>query len=220
MSRQEPDWRPGSEVFDQRAAEYDQWYEDSLLFEIELEAIKTIMPPNWRPALEIGVGPGRFASAMGTDFGLDPAHAPLRLARQKGVKVCRGQAEALPVKDNCLQGIALLFTLCFLADPALAVQECARILRPGGFLLLGHIPAQGPWGRHLEAKKQGGHPFYRSARFQSISQAQALLEASGLHLREGCTTLYQPPGQLKARELPRPGLDEEAGLALLLCRKD
>ena len=58
-------WRQAAGVFDERAAEYDGWFEDSLLFAIERGALQELDTPLLDPKLEIGVGPGRFAEASG-----------------------------------------------------------------------------------------------------------------------------------------------------------
>ena len=52
-------------VFQERADEYDSWYENSLLFATELAAIQQITTPLAKPRLELGVGPGRFAAQVG-----------------------------------------------------------------------------------------------------------------------------------------------------------
>mgnify|MGYP002630513478 CR=1 FL=1 len=212
-----PGWRENSRVFDEYAAEYDRWFDESLLFEIERTALQTILPPDWRPSLEIGVGPGRFAQAMHTTFGLDPAQAPLHLAGQRGIITCQGQAEALPFRSNSLQGIALLFTLCFLASPRQALDECARVLKADGQLMLGFVPAQSVWGQTLEKKKKANHPFYRTARFQTVARLRTILQDSGFKISQSCSTLYQKPGQVTTPETPEPGLDEQAGFVALLC---
>ncbi|MBC8208226.1 MAG: class I SAM-dependent methyltransferase [Desulfobulbaceae bacterium] len=211
-------WKQHSQVFDERAAEYDSWFDDSLLFEIELSAIQSLTPSNWEPALEIGVGPGRFAQEMNTTFGLDPAKAPLELSRQRGIAVCQGQAEALPLQSNTLQGIAILFTLCFLENPQLTLKECARVLKPGGHLLIGIVPARSVWGQALNKKKEADHPFYRTANFLSIAELMPMLENAGLSVVQNCSTLFQKPKQVTEPETARPGLNEQAGFVVILCQ--
>lgn len=85
--RNETFWRKAAQVFDERAAEYDAWFDESLLFAIELAALQELATPLLGPKLEIGVGPGRFAEALGVEFGVDPALAPLALAKKRGVRV-------------------------------------------------------------------------------------------------------------------------------------
>ncbi|MCG2824383.1 MAG: hypothetical protein L6364_11985, partial [Desulfobulbaceae bacterium] len=62
--------RQAAGVFDERAEEYDAWFEGSLLFAIERAALQELTTPLASPKLEVGVGPGRFAEALGVEFGI------------------------------------------------------------------------------------------------------------------------------------------------------
>ena len=53
-------WHQAAQVFDERAEEYDAWFEGSLLFAIERAALKELTTPLASPKLEVGVGPGRL----------------------------------------------------------------------------------------------------------------------------------------------------------------
>jgi hypothetical protein len=78
-------WRQAAHVFQERAAEYDNWYEDSLLFETELTALQQITSPLPVPKLEIGAGLGRFAKRLGVTVGIDPAPAALHRGLKRGI---------------------------------------------------------------------------------------------------------------------------------------
>ena len=212
-------WQEKAAVFDQRAAEYDQWYEGSLLFDIELQALKGVQSVLRGPALEIGVGSGRFAEALGLMHGLDPAHSALRLARSRGMSVCQGIGEQLPYRNGVFGTVYLLFALCFVEAPDRVLAECVRVLTPGGGLLVGMVPAASPWGHFLAAKKAAGHPFYRHARFYGVAEAERLLREAGLTVIEQRSTLYQPPGKVEALEGARVGVSAEAGFVILVSRK-
>ena len=65
----------------------------------------------------------------------------LEAARQRvrdlpNVDVRRGELEALPIQDGALDAATLLLVLHHLPDPAEALAEAARVLRPGGRLLI------------------------------------------------------------------------------------
>ena len=151
-----PQWQHSSQVFHERAEEYDSWFENSLLFAIEKAAIQSLNIAFSRPALEIGVGPGRFAEALQIPFGIDPAFAPLVLAQKRGISTCQAIAEELPFASSSLGAIFLLFTLCFLESPTRFLQECGRVLRPEAPLVIGFVPAGSAWGQNLLRKKETG----------------------------------------------------------------
>lgn len=212
-------WRLNSAVFHEKAVEYDQWFDNSLLFEIELQALKDLQTVLHAPKLEVGVGPGRFAGALGVDFGIDPATSPLYLARKRNVQVVRAIGEEIPVADCTMATVFLLFTFCFLADPQKVLNECNRILQPGGHLVLGMVPAGGAWGRLLAEKKKKQHPFYKHASFYSVGKIIAWLEESRFSLVESRSSLYQLPEKFLQKEDSRRHWDECAGFCLLVNRK-
>lgn len=210
-------WRQAARVFDERAAEYDAWFEEGLLFASERAALQELVTPLWGPKLEIGVGPGRFAEALGVEFGVDPALAPLILAKKRGVRVSQAVGEALPCAGQSLGTVLLLFTFCFLADPVPVLRECRRVLKPGGHLVLGFIVADSPWGRMLRHKKEEGHPFYRWAHFYEPSEVEEYLAGCGFVVEERRSGLIQPPEALREMEHSRAGLVSQAGFAVLVA---
>jgi ArsR family transcriptional regulator len=65
---------------------------------------------------------------------LDAARA--RLAEQPNVDVRQGELEAMPIEDGELDAAMMSLVLHYSADPARALTEVARVLRPGGRLLV------------------------------------------------------------------------------------
>ena len=64
------------------------------------------------------------------------AAAAERLSRFSNVEVREGDMHALPLDDATFDLVALMHALTYAAHPAQAVAEAARVLRPGGRLLL------------------------------------------------------------------------------------
>ena len=64
------------------------------------------------------------------------AAATERLRRLPNVEVREGDMHALPLDDASFDLVALMHALTYAAHPAQAVAEAARVLRPGGRLLL------------------------------------------------------------------------------------
>jgi hypothetical protein len=91
-------------VFERLAQRYDDWYEGPVgrvVFPLEVGCLAPLLARSHPPRLEVGVGSGRFAAELGAGVGVDPAAAPLRLARSRGIAVVqgRGGAPAVPRQD-------------------------------------------------------------------------------------------------------------------------
>ncbi|HIP39665.1 MAG TPA: class I SAM-dependent methyltransferase [Desulfocapsa sulfexigens] len=209
-----------SQVFHERAKEYDSWFEDSLLFDIEIAAVRTLAIPVEAPALEIGVGPGRFAEALGSEFGIDPAPAALQIASSRDIAVCQAIGEDLPFCNNSVARVSIFFTLCFVKNPQKTIRESYRVLQNGAYLILGFVPATSKWGENLQQKKDNGHPFYEHARFFTVQEVESLLKEQGFTPGSSVSTLYQTPGEVNRLESPRPGTDDTAGFVVFSAVKN
>ncbi|QBF33898.1 bifunctional 2-polyprenyl-6-hydroxyphenol methylase/3-demethylubiquinol 3-O-methyltransferase UbiG [Thalassococcus sp. S3] len=101
--------------------------------------------PETGRALDIGCGEGRFCRMMrarGLDpVGLDPTQKLLEAARQKDPEstYVEGRAEALPFEDATFDVAVFYFSLIDIPDMRAAIAEAARILRPGGRVLIANL---------------------------------------------------------------------------------
>lgn len=209
-------------IFDAEADRYDAWFdspEGRVLFESELAAIRMLWRDDFRPALEIGVGTGRSAQALGVEFGIDPAAGALRFAERRGIQVRQGRGEALPIPDGSFGGVLMIVTLCFADDAAALFREASRVLRSDGHLIVGDVPADSAWGKDYLRKKETGHPFYRSARFFAVDEMEAMLNESGFLPISLSSTLIQSQPSAPQIESPQPGHVPDAGFVCLLARK-
>jgi demethylmenaquinone methyltransferase/2-methoxy-6-polyprenyl-1,4-benzoquinol methylase len=83
---------------------------------------------------------GRAREVIGIDF----APEMLRLAQQKlrrtgltsRILLARGDATLMPLPDRCCDAAAVAFGIRNVADPARACDEFARVLKPGGRLVI------------------------------------------------------------------------------------
>lgn len=114
--------------------------------------------------LEIGAGSGLNFALYGPEVAqvcaLDPSAELLRRARWRAaeapvpVMLARGSAEALPFAASRFDAVVTTWTLCSIADPAAALGEVRRVLKPGGvFVFVEHGLAPQPgvarWQRRL-----------------------------------------------------------------------
>jgi SAM-dependent methyltransferase len=164
--------------FDEQANDYDAWFEKHPdLYLAEIEAVRSFIPASGS-GVEIGVGSGRFAAPLGIPIGVDPAPRMAALARQRGVEVLDGVAEALPFADGSFDFAVMVTVICFLDDVALAFREACRILKPSGILVIGFIDRESELGRRYSQKKEQSS-FYRDAIFYSACELEELLTRAG-----------------------------------------
>ena len=93
-----------------------------------------------RRLADIGGGTGNYARAL-RDEGWDPVvldREPAMLARAaaKGLATIEADAQRLPLADESLDAAMLVSMLHHVENPAAALAEARRILRPGGRLAL------------------------------------------------------------------------------------
>ncbi len=99
--------------------------------------------------LEVGCGTGVIAGELAQSptcvVGLDIDPAMLSFARQQwgSITFTRGDAHTLPFADGSFDAVVCHYLLLWLADPALGVQEMARVTRPGGCVLVCAEPDYG-----------------------------------------------------------------------------
>jgi SAM-dependent methyltransferase len=213
MKRNSSDISP----FDDLALEYDAWFdnEGSLVFLTEVQAFQALLSSLPRPWLEIGVGSGRFAQALGIETGVDPAAKLLQMAKQRGINAFLGRGEQAPFDEGAFGTVFLIVTLCFLDSPLDVLKEANRILRPGGKIALGLVLPESPWGQFYGHKKAEGHRFYRYATFYSYEEAARLLAKAGFVTERIVSTLFQKPDRVLRVETPREGYSPDAGFTII-----
>jgi ubiquinone/menaquinone biosynthesis C-methylase UbiE len=117
--------------------------------------------------LDIGCGGGRqlstFADAGWTATGVDESEDQLRLARERGCNVVRGDAMALPFASSSFDSAVSIFTHTDVGDFGAVLREAHRVLRDGGRLVYvgAHPCFVGPHSEDAGTAAPLLHPGYR-----------------------------------------------------------
>jgi ubiquinone/menaquinone biosynthesis C-methylase UbiE len=134
--------------FRDHAAEWDRIRKLHVADEAVEDAIRAALSDKpFRSLLDLGTGTGRMLEMFGPDIerglGLDLSLDMLLLARDRleraGLRNCsvrQGDIYDLPLANDAFDVVILHQVLHFLDDGARAIREAARVLRPGGRLLV------------------------------------------------------------------------------------
>jgi SAM-dependent methyltransferase len=207
--------------FDILASEYDAWFEQEgkLVFDIEVKAFQEVLPLLPKPWLEVGVGSGRFAQALGIETGIDPSTRLLEMAKKRGITGHLARGEELLFEAKTFGTVFLIVTLCFVNAPLDVLRESHRTLKKEGKVVLGLVLKDSPWGKYYLVQKKEGHPFYRHATFYSYREVSELLKRSGFIIEKVISTLFQKPGAVTEMELPLQEFHPDAGFSIVMARK-
>ncbi|RLD17649.1 MAG: SAM-dependent methyltransferase [Caldiserica bacterium] len=168
------------EVFDKFYERYDEWYDKNRdVFLKEVEVVKKIRFSGF--GIEIGVGTGRFAHALGVEYGIDTSFNMLLKAKERGIKVLNAQAENIPFKDEIFDFALIIVTICFVKNPLMVLKETKRILKDNGKVVVGIIDKESVLGKLYQKKES---PFYKEANFYSPKDILIFFKETGFSYDE------------------------------------
>jgi ubiquinone/menaquinone biosynthesis C-methylase UbiE len=159
--------------------------------------------PERRPlvGLDVGSGTGRYTPALAQAFGPVTGVEPFDRMRETAeaqsrhpdVRYLAGSAEDIPVASGTADYALMFLAWAHVRDKPRAVRELARVLRPGGRLLLrtqfsDHMPDVWwlrPFPRNVEA---------HAAQFDPLHEVIALFTADGWRVVSFGTVMEPSPG--------------------------
>lgn len=146
------------EFFTTEAGRWDLLRDELFGRRFYLQALLGLLADDWVVG-DLGCGSGPLSEALAPCvrqvIAVDGSEAMLGAARRRlrdldNVDVRRGELEALPIDDGVLDAATLILVLHHLPEPGKAVQEVARVLRPGGALLVVDMLPHDRQEYHLE----------------------------------------------------------------------
>ena len=161
--------------------------------ETESALLRTVVAKPGDRLLEIGCGEGsnlfHLRSTEAVCFGVDFSTAKVAFAhRATGIHAAAADAAALPFASSSFDAVLIRDLLHHLPDPAAALAEARRVLRPGGGLTLIEPNAKSPLvllqATAIKAERGLFHSFAK--------RLQGLLEEQGFAIQR-CETLQPFP---------------------------
>lgn len=203
-------------VFDEHAEKYDSWFlANRNVLASEVLLLRRFLE---RPghALSVGCGSGLFESLLREEHGVriahgvEPAAEMAAIARQRGLEVRIAPAEELPFAEASFDTVLMNGIAAYVGSLPQVLREAQRVLRPGGHLVVGDLPASsaygllyqlaaqvGTWDAPALAKIAPAHPypipFLRAAAWRTTEELTEALQALGLVELEYAQTLTTHP---------------------------
>jgi SAM-dependent methyltransferase len=193
------------------ALDYDRWFEQpwgSYAFAIESATVaRAAGAIDNRIVLDAGCGTGRYTTrlaelhAIPVGIDIDPGMLDIAARRVPG-RCGRATIQYLPFPNAVFDLAVAVTVLEFVADPAAAVAELARVTRPGGRIVIGALNPRSPWGLANRRRIRAGA--WCDARFLS---RQALRELARPHGRIRLHASLYAPSAIPALRFVGPVLE-------------
>jgi len=180
----------------------ERWHEVRSLqvdeAEVERALLAALPPRRLRDFLDIGTGTGRMLELFGAEgargVGLDRSREMLAVARanldRAGLAQCRvqqGDMYQLPWPSGAFDAVTIHQVLHFADQPAAAIAEAARVLRPGGRLVIADFSPH--MLDHLRAEHAHRRLGFADAEVAGWCAAAGLVATAPVHLPGGPLTV-------------------------------
>lgn len=164
---------------------------------------------NGGKVLDVGCGDGEFAHELArrgaTVTGIDASAAMIETAKSRArqhnadITFQVAVAEHLPFPAERFDVVTAITILCFVEDAAPVFREIARVLRPGGRLVIGELGKWSTWAAARRIRAWLGSRLWRQGRFRTANELRSLAEKAGLVVKSVRGAIYYPRWGLAAR---------------------
>ena len=189
------------------------------------EALLALLPPEWTVA-DLGCGTGAVAAELARASGRSsPSTSRRRCSARRAagsrawtnVEIHEARLEALPLADGSCDAALAVLVLSYLEDPAAALREAARILRPGGRLVVVEAARHGDEDlrRRMGQRSPGFDAAALAGLFPAGRRAPVVPDRPARARREGARARRRPRGAPRRAAAsvtaPKPPKETEDG---------
>ena len=130
--------------FDSAPAVWDRMRAELIGQRTDLVALLELLDDRWTVG-DLGCGTGHVSEAIGPcvrrviavdESGPMLTAARKRLASLENVELRTGRLEEIPIEDETLDAAVMFLVAHYIADPDAVMQEAARVVKPGGRLVI------------------------------------------------------------------------------------
>ena len=208
-----------TEPFERHPQEYDEWFDKHpFVFQSEVEALREKLPEGDLHGIEIGLGTGRFAVALGLKEGVEPVFSMRRIAHRRGIETMDAVAEKLPYKDLHFDFVVMASSVSYFYNMHVAFREASRVVKHGGCIIIGFIEKESIIGKYYEDRRQT-NDFYKEATFYSIPKIIAELKNVGFIHLEFSQTLFHNINDITEFEPAKPGYGDGSYVVIKAIKK-
>lgn len=155
-----------------------------------------------RDILDVGCGEGKLALKLSQRgarvFGIDASEAMIKAAKRNEasqddrIHLAVGRIEQLPIASETFDLVVAKTVLCFVEDAAPVFNELARILRPGGTLVIGELGKWSTWAAGRRIRAWLGSSLWSKGRFRTKRELENLAENAGISVHTIRGAVYYP----------------------------
>ena len=209
-----------TEIFNENVEAYEAWYDTYPdIFQSEVAALKEqlLKLPENIYGIEVGLGTGRFAKALGIKEGVEPSEEMAKKAIKRGIEIMKGVAEKLPYSDYHFDFI-LFVTICHLNDLNMALSEAHRVLKRGGSIIIGFLDKEQTIAKKYEEKRHRS-TFFKNATYYSVDRVKELLKKAKFKDFEFNQTLFGDLNDIEDVQTPKEGYGEGSFVVVKAVKK-
>lgn len=218
--------------FDKKAPEYDAWYhtqKGALVDALETECAFALYEPEAGSfVLDAGCGTGNFSLKLARKGvrveGVDLSVPMIDYAKEKAQASAYadqlhfqvGDLYELPFADETFDAVLSMAAFEFIHEDERALEEFFRVVKPGGYVLVGTITGNSDWGKEYISHMPREDSVFHHAAFKTADEMRAFFKEWLVSSGESVFFPYATEDEAATRTLDDE-YKEQAAIGAFVC---